>query len=60
MTFCCNADSEIALVLLLDVPGHLGGRREVVLRDWGQEVSARAGGGGVEDTSRQYHSRQIR
>ena len=38
LTFCGNSDSEIALVLLLDVQGQLGGRREVVLRDWGQEV----------------------
>ena len=38
LTFCGNAESEMALVLLLDVRGQLGVRREVVLRDWGQEV----------------------
>ncbi|CAM9289135.1 unnamed protein product [Ectocarpus fasciculatus] len=37
LTFCGNADSEMALLLSLDVPGQLGGRREVVLRDWGKE-----------------------
>ena len=38
LTFCGNSDSEIALVLVLDVQGQLGGRREVVLRDAGQKV----------------------
>lgn len=38
VTFSGNVDSEIALVLMLDVPGRLGGRREVVLRDWGEQV----------------------
>ncbi|CBN78701.1 Mannosyl-glycoprotein endo-beta-N-acetylglucosaminidase, family GH85 [Ectocarpus siliculosus] len=37
LTFCGNADSDMALLLSLDVPGQLGGRREVVLRDWGKE-----------------------
>lgn len=39
VTFCGNPDSEVALVLSLDVLGQLGGRREVVLRDWGREAS---------------------
>ncbi len=39
LTFCGNPESEVALVLSLDVPGQLGGRREVVLRDWGREAS---------------------
>lgn len=39
LTFCGNANSEMALLLSLDVPGQLGGRREIVLRDWGKEVS---------------------
>eukprot|EP00752_Nemacystus_decipiens_P002453 g2310.t1 len=37
VTFCGNADSDVALVLSIDVLGQLGGRREVVLRDWGRE-----------------------
>ncbi|CAM9279878.1 unnamed protein product [Scytosiphon promiscuus] len=37
MTFCGNPESDMALVLSLDVPGQLGGRREVVLRDCGRE-----------------------
>lgn len=38
VTFCGNPESDMALVLSLDVLGKLGGRREVVLRDWGPEV----------------------
>lgn len=44
VTFSGNSDSEIALVLLLDVPGQLGGRKEVVLRGWGQQVTNRGMG----------------
>lgn len=44
-TFAADAGSEMALLLRLDLPGELGGRREVVLRDWGNEVRPRAGHG---------------
>lgn len=39
VTFCGNPDSEMAIVLSLDVQGQVGGRREVVLRNWGRHVS---------------------
>lgn len=56
LTFCGNSDSEIALVLLLDVQGQLGGRREVVLRDWGQEVRGNGPtfGAGYRDSTLKY------
>lgn len=45
VTFSGNAESDFAVVLLLEVPGQLGGRREVVLRDWDQEVGVEDGWG---------------
>ncbi|CAM9647193.1 unnamed protein product [Ascophyllum nodosum] len=37
ITFSCNTDSEIALVLVLGGAGEVEGRREIVLRGWGQK-----------------------
>lgn len=42
VTFSGNADSEIALVLMLDTPDQMAERKEVVLRNWGQEVRVEA------------------
>lgn len=38
IAFHGNEDSELALVLSLDVPHGTGERREIVLRGWGKEV----------------------